>query len=356
MPNDTPIKYTVPVEKLSDLVVTIFEKNGLTTEDAELMAANLLDANIRGMHSHGVLRVENYVKRIQCGAAKVNAELKVLHETPFSATLDGGHGLGAVIGSKAADLCRKKAEEIGIACVTVRNSNHYGTSAYYCERMAKDDMIAFSCSNVEPLMAPPGATKVAIGNNPFAMVAPRGDRHDYIVSDMATSQVALGKILNYRLNNEKLPGEWAIDENGKPTNDPFAAKFLMPMGLHKGYGIAVLLEILCSVLAGGPIGTEINSMYGDVEKPNNLSHFFMCMKVSAFQDIADYRKNLDKFVDYLQSIPNAGGGHIVVPGELEAASRAKTLKNGVEITEALAKELLGMAYDDFSGDIRAYLG
>lgn len=344
----------VTVDKLKELVIRIFEKNGLSAEDSAILADNLLDANARGMHSHGVLRVENYIKRIKSGASDPHAELTVLHETPFSATIDAHDGLGAVVGTKAARLCRKKAEEAGIGVVTVKNSNHYGTSAFYCEQMAGDDMIAFSCSNVEPLMAPPGATKVAIGNNPFCMCAP-GGKHGAIISDMATSQVALGKVLDFRLKNKKLPGPYGIDENGNATDDPNAVKFLAPMGAHKGYGLAVLLEILCSVLSGGSIGNEINSMYGDIDKPNNLSHFFLCMKISAFREIEGFKADMDKFYEYLQSIPTGDGGHIIVPGELEAANKAKAAESGIEITVELAQQLLEMAVDNFDGDIKPYL-
>ena len=344
-----PEKHFVPVDKLEKLVGRIFEKNGLTPEDAAILAGSLVDANIRGMHSHGVLRVENYIKRIQQGGTDPHAEIRIVRETPFSATIDGGNGLGSVVSTHAMRICRAKAEEVGIACVAVRNSNHYGTAAYYCEQLAGDDMIAFSCSNVEPLMAPPGATRVAIGNNPFCMVAPAG-KHPFISSDMATSQVAWGKVLNYRLNEEKLPGLWAIDENGNATDDPMAARFLMPMGMHKGYGVAVLLEILCSLLSGGKFGDDINSMYGNLDKPNELSHFFMAMKISAFRDLEEYRADMDKFIEYLQSIPTKNGGHIVVPGELEAASKERALRDGIELTDGLLRELLEMDRGPLAAD------
>lgn len=349
-----PETYKLPVAKLSEIVRTIFKKEGLSEEDAAIMADNLLDANCRGMDSHGVLRVENYVKRIHTGGSVPNAEVKLIRETPVSAVLDGGDGLGAVVSTKAADLCRAKAEKNGIAAVAIRNSNHYGTSAYYCEKMAGKDMIAFSCSNVEPLMAPPGATRVAIGNNPFCMAAPCG-KYGEIISDMATSQVAWGKVLNYRLLDKKLPGPWGIDENGNATDDPHAAKFLAPMGLHKGYGIAVLLEILSSLLSGGVFGDDINSMYGDVDKPNKLSHFFLCMKVELFRDLDEFNADMERFYEFLHSITTADGGRIIVPGELEAKNKKHNNSEGITVTEALAKELLEMAYDDFNGDIASYI-
>jgi len=346
--------YSVPVSRLQEIVNTIFRKNGLNEADTAIMTDSLIDANLRGMHSHGVLRVENYVNRLKAGGTVPNAEIKVIKETPFSAVLDGGSGLGAVVSMRAVEICRKKAEEFGIGCVAVRNSNHYGTSAYYCEHMAKDDMIAFSCSNVQPMMSPPGGTKVAIGNNPFSMVTPAGKYH-YVTSDMATSQVAWGKVMDYRFLNKKLPGPFGVDAEGNATDDPHASIFLAPMGAHKGYGIAVLLEILCSLLAGGEYGNNIGSMYGALDKPNKLSHFFMAVKISAFRDLDDFKADMEGFVEYLQSIPSGDGGHIIVPGELEERNKQKQMEAGIEITEELARELLGMAYDQVPDDIAPYL-
>ncbi len=328
-------------------------KECLTEEDAACIADNLIEANCRGMDSHGVLRVGNYLNRIRSGGTNAPAEVKVLRETPVTAVLDGDNGVGSVVGTKAMNICREKAEKNGMAAVVIRNSNHYGTSAYYCEHMAKNDMIAFSCSNVEPCMTPPGALTVTIGNNPFCMVAPCG-KYGEIASDMATSQVAWGKVLNYRLLDKKLPGPWGIDAEGNPTDDPHAAVCLAPMGLHKGYGVAVLPEILCSLLSGGAFGSDIGHMYKDLTSPNKLSHFFMCMKVEAFRDLDEFNADMEKFYEFLHDIKTADGGSIIVPGELEFNSKNRIAKEDVAITEALAKELLGYAYDSFDGNADAY--
>ena len=346
-------RYTVSAEKLTEIVTAIFQKNGLTSDDASTLAESLVEANVRGMHSHGVLRVENYVKKLQVGSTNPHPNIRIVRETPVSAVLDGDNGLGAIVSVRAMELCRKKAEESGIACVTVRNSNHYGTSAYYCERMAKDDMIAFSCSNGEPIMAPPGAKRVAVGNNPFCMVAPAG-KYPNFCSDMATSQIAWGKVMDYRLQKKKLPGLFAVDENGNATDDPELARFLMPMGAHKGYGVALQLEILCSLLSGGQFGDQINGMYADVDKPNHLSHFFMAVKISAFRDLEEFKNDMDRMIEFLHGIPAQDGGHIIVPGELEEQNKKNAQANGIEITATLAKELIEFAYGVPDRDLAAY--
>ncbi len=339
----------VKVDRLHEVIKSIFLKNGLTDADATIVADNLVDANVRGVHSHGVLRTVNYVGRIQAGGTNAHPDIKIVKETPVSAVIDGDNGLGSVVSMRAVELCRKKAKESGIACVTVRNSNHYGTAAFYCERLAGDDMVAFSCSNVEPNMTLPGALGVTIGNNPFCMVAPAG-KHINFCSDMASSQIAWGKVLNYRLNKQKLPGIYAVDEAGNPTDDAEAARYLMPMGAHKGYGIAIQLEILCSLLSGGKFGSNIGHMYDDITKPNDLSHFFMAIDISAFRDLDEFKASMDAFIDYLQSIPTADGGHIIVPGEIEDNCKRNSYANGIEITYELAKELISMASDDQNVD------
>ena len=345
--------YTIPVPKLRAFVEKIFTGHGLSQEDAAIITDNLIDANCRGMDSHGVIRVENYINRLNNGGSDPNAEIKVIRETPVSALLDAGNGLGQVVSTKAAKLCRKKAEEMGMAAVVMRNSNHYGTSAYYCEMMAQNDMIAFSCSNVEPLMAPPGATRVAVGTNPFSVVAPCG-KYTEIATDMATSQVALGKVLNYRLLGKKLPGPFGIDEEGNTTDVPNKVKFLAPMGLHKGYGIAVIIDVLSAVLAGGAFGDDVNSQYGNVDKPNKLSHFFFCMKVDLFRDLADFNADMEKYYEFLHGISTVDGGHLIVPGEIETSSKKRTAAEGITITEELAKQLIEMAYGTVDKDIASY--
>ena len=338
-------KLIVKPERLHEVIKTIFLRNGLSDADAGTVADNLVDANIRGVHSHGVLRTVNYVDRIKAGGTNPHPDIRIVSETPSSAVIDGDNGMGSVVSMYAVELCRKKAAESGVAVVTVKNSNHYGTAAFYCERLAGDDMIAFSASNVEPNMTLPGALKVTIGNNPFCMVAPAG-KHINFCSDMASSQIAWGKVLNYRLNKEKLPGVYAIDENGNPTDDAEAARYLMPMGAHKGYGVAAQLEILCSLLSGGAFGTQIGSMYNDVSAPNKLSHVFIAINISAFRDLDEFKASMDEFMDYLQSIPTADGGHVIVPGEIEENCKRHSYEVGIEITEELARELIGMASDD----------
>ncbi|MPN20303.1 putative oxidoreductase YjmC [bioreactor metagenome] len=194
---------------------------------------------------------------------------------------------------------------------------------------------------------------MAIGNNPFSVVVP-ACKHKSICADMATSMVALGKVLDYRLKNQPLPDGWAIDENGTPTNDSNAAKHLLPFAAHKGYGIAVILEVFCSILSGGDFGKSINSMYGNIDKPNNLSHCFMALRIDAFRDLEQFKADVDAFIDYLHAIPAAAGHTILMPGEIEHNNKVRNQKEGIDLPENLITELAQIAESLGVDDLQQY--
>lgn len=334
--------FTVDACKLSSLASQIFLKKGLSEQAADLMAASLVEANLRGVASHGVVRIGNYVSRINNGGTNPNANIRIIEDTPISALLDGDNGLGAIVATKAVKIARDKAENTGFGCVVVRKSNHYGAAAYWAEHLAGDDMIGFSCTNVEALMVPTGAKKMAIGNNPFSVVVPAG-KHPCICADMATSEISYGKILDFRLKNQPLADGWAVDKEGLPTKDPFAAEYLLPFGAHKGYSLAVVLEIFSSLLSGGDFGSRINSMYGQTDKPNNLSHCFIAMKINAFRNVDEFKADVDAFIDYLHQTPAVEGRRVLLPGEIEHNRKSASQREGIELPENLVKELTEIA-------------
>lgn len=341
-------------KKLTALIAKIFLGNGLSQEDADIIAGALVEANLTGRASHGVLRTKAYVERIQKGGANIAPHIRVLSETDTTALIDGDNALGMLVAYKASQLTREKAEKAGMACVVTKNSNHYGAAAAWTDMMARDDMIAFCCSNTAPLMAPPGGRDVALGTNPLCVTVPTAS-YGTVCLDIATSMVAQGKLFDYRLKHQRLPDGWAVDEKGLPTNDPDAAAFLVPFAAHKGYGIAVMIEIMSALLAGGAFGREINDMYQDVEKPNLVSHCFMAVKIGAFRDLAQFRADMDRFVDYLHSIPPVEGQRVYFPGEIEQISRQKALLEGLQLPEDLIAELTALGTASGVQDAADYL-
>lgn len=335
---------SVDSQKLREVVRLIFEGNGLTTEDASILAEVLVETNLSGRASHGVLRVVAYLDRLKAGGAKRQPNVHAIHETDVSALVDGDNGLGMIVAYKAAQMTREKAEKSGMACVAVKNSNHFGAGAYWAEMIGKDDMIVFNCCNTSPLMAPPGGKKAALGTNPLCIYVP-SESHGPVCLDIATSMVAQGKLLDYRLKHLPIPDGWAVDKDGKPTNDADAAEFLVPFGAHKGYGFAVAVDIMSAILAGGQFGTDVNNMYDDIDKPNYVSQCFMAMKIDHFRDPVEFRKDMDRYIDYLHAVPAAEGQRIYFPGEIEQINKEQCLKEGLSLPEDLVEQLTGFAKD-----------
>lgn len=340
-------------ERLEVLVTKIFEGSGVPAEDSRILARVLLEANLSGRASHGVLRVAAYVNRLKKGGARVDPDIKVVKETCNSAVIDGDAGLGMVVAHRAASLCREKAEKEGMACVVVRNSNHFGASAYWNELIGRDDMIVFSCCNVAPLMAPPGGRAAALGTNPICVYVP-SETHGPVCLDIATSMIAQGKLFDYRLKHQELQPGWAVDREGLPTTDPDKAEFLTPFGGHKGYGFAVLVDIMCALLAAGPFGKDVPDMYNDIEKPNQVSDCFIALKIDRLRDTAEFRRAVDAYIDYLHNVPAAVGQRIYFPGEMEQINKAKCLAEGLLLPEDLVEQLKGLAAEAGVSDPEAY--
>lgn len=329
-------------EKVKALVTEIFVREKLPKENAAIIAEALVDANLTGRASHGVLRVKAYYDRLEAGGGKANPDIRVLKETETTALMDGDNGLGMVAAYKASQLVREKAEKSGIACVTVKNTNHYGAAAYWTEMIARDDMIAFSCANVHPLVAPPGGKAVALGTNPMCVYVPSAT-HGPMFLDIATSTVAQGKLIDYRLKHQELGVGWAVDINGVPTTDPDKACFMTPFGAHKGYGIACMIEVMSALLAGGAFGHDLHDMYAELDKPNNISFCFIAIKIDRFRPVDEFKKDVDRFIDYLHSIPPAEGQRVYFPGEIELINKIKAQEEGLQLPEDLIAQLMDMA-------------
>lgn len=334
----------VDPEKLGALVTKIFEGNGVPEEDSRTLSKVLLEANLSGRASHGVLLVRAYVNRLKDGGAKRAPEIRIIKETANTAVIDGDAGLGMVVADKAARICREKAEKEGMACVVVRNNNHFGASAYWNSLIGRDDMIVFSCCNVTPLMVPPGGKAPALGTNPICVYVP-SETHGALCLDIATSMIAQGKMLDYRLKHQELEPGWAVDKDGMPTTDPDKAEYLTPFGGHKGYGLAVLVDIMSALLAGGVFGTDVPDQYHNSDVCNQISDCFIALKIDRLRDTGEFRQAVDSYIDYLHSVPAVEGQKIYFPGEIEQINKARCMDEGLLLPEDLVEQLKGFARD-----------
>ena len=349
-------RYLVDHERLNSLVIGIFRRSGLKDEDAKSLASMLIRANLRGLYSHGVLRVGTYLDRIKAGGMKTDYEIRVLRDTPATALVDGGDGPGAAACEFAARLAREKAEKCGLGMVTLRNTEHTGMISLWSLIMSGEDMIGFTGTAIEPLMAPTGGKELRVGNNPFAFTIPAG-KYPPICLDISCSMVSGGKVLAKKLEKEPVPLGWCLDENGLPTTDPEKWRFLVPMGEHKGYGLSVIVECLGSLLSGGPFGEGHGQQYGKMNEPNRVNSFYLAVNIGFFRELDGFLRDTEAYIDYLHSCEKAPGvSRIYYPGELEEEHTKKALAEGIELEENLVRDLMERASKvGFSPEETAFL-
>ena len=326
-------------------VSELFNAAGVSSEDAGMVADVLIKAELRGIKSHGVSRIPIYIKRIEMGLVDPAADIKIVHETPVSAVVDGGYGLGQVTATKSMRLAIRKAKETGVGIVCMNKSHHYGIAAFYSQMAADNDMIGFSCANTTALMAAPGGASKAIGNSPFSFAFPVGKQLP-VIFDAACSAVAQGKIIVANINGQKIPDNWALDAEGNPTTDPAEALkgFLLPMAGPKGYGIAVVMEILAGVLSGSDTGIHLGSIYNDLEHPQDCGNFFMAIDLNAFGDVDEFKKRMDEYITDIKKGKKAKDTkEIFMPGEIELRKEIKALEGSLEIEDDTFKPLVDLA-------------
>ncbi len=337
-------------EDLLDFVIRYMTKLGVPAEDAKIVGKVLICADIRGVESHGLLRLASYYgSRISKGWIDPLTPWKIVSETPTTALIDGGNGCGQVVSYKAMKLCIEKAKTSGLAAITVKNSNHYGIAGYYAMMAMRNGMIGISLTNSQPLVAPTYGRTAVVGTNPIAVAAPSNQRRPFLL-DMATSAVAYGKIQLYEKKKENIPIGWGIDEEGQVTDNPSKIKpgghgALLPLGGmeitagYKGYGLGLLVEILCSALSGGNFLSHVGSP--GKPDPTGVAHFFMAISIDAFRPILDFTNQMDNMIDLLKSSPLATGrNEILVAGEKEFEMAEFNEKHGVPIIKPIVDDLI----------------
>jgi LDH2 family malate/lactate/ureidoglycolate dehydrogenase len=339
--------YLVKPEEFGNLVLlgaNIFEKCGMFADDAKILVDSLLDADMRGVKSHGLLRIPSYVEQLNKGEFNGKPKIQVTKETSFSLVLDGDNGAGSVVSSKAVDMCRKKALETGLAIVVVKKSNHFGTAGYWALKLAGDDMIGFSSTNSVPIVSPPGGISRGIGSNPFSFSIPAGGG-EAICLDISVGVMAQGKIFEYARLNKPLPDNAWLGPDGEITTDPnkfpITEYVMMPFGMHKGFGLGIVIEMISSALAD----TEFHREYSGLDNGKiGLCHTFMAVCIENFVDLRSYKKHVNDYIEYVHSLPvKEHAPNILYPGEIEAGLFAKHNKEGLEIAVQVLDEAIDIA-------------
>lgn len=326
---------------LKDFVSRIAGAAGVPTGDAAQFADALVEADIGGTSTHGVSRLAIYVKRIEKGLIDPKVNLTIERKRAAMLAVDAGNGLGQVQAVKTLDLLIPMAREAGIASATIRRSQHFGATSYYCNRAADQGMILLATTNCEPSMSPEGGCQAFFGTNPIAMSFPTG-KGFHIKVDLATSLVARGNIIAAQKRGDKIPEGWALDVDGNPTTDAAAALAgtVLTMAGHKGYALALMVEVLSGVLSGAAVGPEIGSMYKQMDRQQDVGHFFCLMDISAFMDIERFKSRIDAMVDGIKACRKRPGvEEILVPGERSARTAQERRRNGVPLDGATLTEL-----------------
>ena len=342
-----------PPEQLFDFTVRVFRHFGVPEEDARTAATVLQAADLRGIDSHGVARLHSYVDMLTLGRIDPTAKVTIVRESASTATVDGGNGLGLVVGPKANAIAMDKALAAGSGWVSVRNSNHFGIAGYYVLQALERDLIGWAMTNTTRLVAPLWGSERMIGTNPIAIAFP-GLEEPAIVIDMATTAAAYGKIEIARRAGKPIPTGWAIDGSGATTTDPNAmieGGAMLPLGSdrdrggHKGYALAVMVDVLSAVLSGANWGPFVPPFALRQEIPTRsvgkgIGHFFGALRIDAFIDKAEFKKQIDDLIRTLRKTrpaPRTNGP--LIPGDPEREAEKIRRREGIPLVTAVIDEL-----------------
>ncbi|MEM7043179.1 MAG: Ldh family oxidoreductase [Pseudomonadota bacterium] len=330
----------ITVDRLRDFATSVYRTLGMPDDNAALLADTLVQADLWGHQSHGVMRTFWYAKRIQSGATRAAAPSEVIVDGGAIAVVDGQDGVGQVVAARAMEEAIARAKGHGIGAVAVRHSGHFGTAMYFTRMAAIKGCIGLVSTNASPAMAPWGGKDKMIGTNPWSIAAP-ADKHAPMMLDIANTAVARGKLYLARQRGEPIPDGWAMDQEGHPTTDPALgiAGNILPMAGHKGYAIATMMDVLSGILSGSHFGAAVVGPY-EPSGRSGVGHLAIALNIEAFRPLADFHADMDRLITDIKAAPRAPGvEEIYYPGELEAHAEDRQRQTGIEIPTDTLKEL-----------------
>jgi LDH2 family malate/lactate/ureidoglycolate dehydrogenase len=337
---------TVTAGDLAALVARILTGAGLSNDAALRVARSLVDAELEGISSHGVMLVEMYVERLRRGSVSAQASARIVSERDCSVVLDAEHEPGQLTGDRAMVLAIAKARRFGAGIVAVRHGFHFGAAGRYALAAAEAGCIGIVMCNTRPLMPAPGGADRVVGNNPIAIAIPTEGRIP-IVLDMATSEAAMGKIRLAKEAGQAIPPSWAVRNDGTPTTDPREAidGMLLPAAGPKGFGLAFLIDLMCGLLSGGATGADVKPLYGDPAIPYDCSHLYIAIDVAHFCDLSTFRAAAARAAERARSGRRAPGvTRLFTPGEPEWDRRQHS-QGQVKLEPAVAMMLVRLAQE-----------
>jgi LDH2 family malate/lactate/ureidoglycolate dehydrogenase len=331
----------VSADTLAVFVSQLFQDAGCSKSDAATMAECLVQSNLWGIDSHGVLRTSKYLDRLRSGGMNTRPEIRVKQGGAGLEVLDADNGPGYIAGKAAMARAVELAKTRNIAAVGIINSNHCGATSLYARMALEHDLIGIAMSNVAPNMAMTGGSRPITGNNPIAVAVPTFGEFPFAL-DISLSAVAGGKLLVAARNGEEIPLGWATDSDGRPTTDPNAGfeGFLLPVGGHKGFGLSLLVDILCGVITGGAFQHQLKSMYRYPNDPSNTAHFMIAIDPLIFLSKQQLQERMSEFLKTLKESPMWDkNSEMLLPGEIEFRTEQERRRNGIPLPAALYAEL-----------------
>lgn len=342
-----------PVEVLEGFAYSMFRKIGCSNEHARLATSVLLSADLRGIDSHGIARLSGYVRLWEAKRINPTPTIKIVHESPSTAVVDGDSGLGLVVAPKAMEIAIEKARIAGTGWVAVRNSNHFGIAGYHAMMALQQDMIGWAMTNASPLVAPTFSVERLLGTNPICIAIP-AEKQPPFVLDMATTTAANGKLEILQRKSMEAPMGWIQDKEGKPSTNPHELKeggALIPLGSdyehgsHKGYGLGAMVDILSAVLSGANYGPWVPPFVAFLQPPadpvgDGIGHFLGAMRIDAFRPADDFKKHMDKWITRFRSAQTTEGQEkVLVHGDPEREMQAKRESDGIPLNPKVVEDL-----------------
>ncbi len=342
---------------LHQFTKTIFRKAGCTVEQSEIAAQVLISADLRGIDSHGLMRLPGYISLWEANRINMRPSMEILHQTPSTAVIDGDSGLGLIVGSEAMQVAVEKAKDVGTGWVSVRNSNHFGIAGYHAMIALEHDMIGIAMTNANPLVSPTFSTDRFLGTNPIAVVIPAGEEPAF-VADFATTGIARGKLSMMAKKGEKVSPGLVQDKTGGVSEDPDILKkggAILPLGgdrehgSHKGYCLGAIVDIFSAVFSGANFGPWVPPSVSYLPVLENsvgkgTGHFFGAMRIDAFQTKKEFKSKMDLWIrTFKNAKPAQNHENVMIPGEPERINEKINLEKGIPLLEKVKTELLELA-------------
>lgn len=348
-------KYSYP--QLLQFTKAILLQMGCSVDDADMAAKVLVSADLRGVDSHGVARLNGYVRLWEVQRVKINPRISIIHQTPSTAVVDGDSGLGLVIAPRAMQIAIDKAKQVGTGWVSVQNSNHFGIAGYHAMMALEEDMIGICMTNASPLVSPTFSVERLLGTNPICVAIPAGNEPAFVL-DMATTTAANGKLEILQRKGGVAPLGWIQNKSGHASTDPFELKAggaLLPLGgdrehgSHKGYGMGAVVDIFSAILSGANYGPWVPPFPAYVPMPDEqpgkgIGHFFGAMRIDAFRPAADFKIHMDKWIQRFRSAKTVEGQkRVIIPGDPEREMEKDRIQNGIPLLAPVVEDLQFLA-------------